>query len=178
MRLCVISVGLSMVLSAGPSQIAAAQRTGSVTGTITDSTSGLPIVGARVAVWCKDCYGRYPTDSFGRYRIAHLPAGRFPIEFHCPSVAFVGAEIQHGTVTVASNRETIINVRVPKDHCWEPAYSERTGIFRGYWTPGFESSRFLPCEDTAIGIHYPLLPGNRLVTPQAWADFKRGAEPP
>jgi hypothetical protein len=177
MRWLLGRVGLLMVLSSAPLQIATGQRTGSVTGRVTDSVSGTPVVGVLVAIWCPDCYGRHPTDSSGRYRIAHLPAGSFPIEFHCPSVTGVGAEILQGNVTVALGAEAVIDARVPKDRCWEPAYFERTGIFRGYWTPGFESSAFRPCEDVSAGIRYPLLPGKRLVSPRAWAEFTSGAEP-
>lgn len=166
-----VIIGFLLVAASGSMQIATAQRSSIVSGTITDSASGEAVIGARVRIDCPECYGRHPTDSTGRYRINRLPTGTFRIEFHCPSVTGLGAEILQRMVTIPAAGETVIDVRVPKDRCWEPSYSERTGIFRGYWTPGFESSAFVPCEDRTMGIGYPLLPGKRVIATKAWADL-------
>ena len=150
---------------------AAAQPRGTVRGTITDSVTGAPVVEARVAIWCAGCYGRYPTDSSGHYRLDRLPAGRARFEAHCPSATGLGAEITQQTIDIAAGAETVLDLRVPTGHCTEPAYSERPGVFRGYWTPGFESSSFRPCADSALGVPAPLLPGKRLFRPTAWAEL-------
>jgi len=157
-----------------PSRVTAQAR-GTVRGTITDSVTGAPVVEARVAIWCAGCYGRYPTDSAGHYRLDRLPAGRARLEAHCPSATGLGAEITQQTVDVAADVETVLDLRVPPGHCAEPAYSERPGVFRGYWTPGFESSAFRPCADSALGVPTPLLPGKRLFPPTAWAVLAPGA---
>jgi hypothetical protein len=151
--------------------VATAQLSGIVSGTVTDSATGAAVINARVAVFCSGCYGRHPTDSTGRYQIGRLPAGTFPIEFNCPSHTSLGSEILQSTVIVKSDEETVLDVRVPPGRCFEPAYSERTGIFRGYWTPGFESSAFAPCEDSAVHLVVPLLPGRRMFPTAAWAGF-------
>ena len=157
--------------------VATAQLSGTVSGTVTDSASGAPVIDARVAVLCPGCYyGRTPTDLMGRYRIGRLPAGTFPIEFHCPSHTSLGSEILESTVTVKSDEETVVDVHVPPGRCFEPAYSERTGIFRGYWTPGFESSAFVPCADTAMQLVVPLLSGKRIFPTHAWADFSHSVQ--
>ena len=148
----------------------AAQARGALRGTITDSVTGAPVVEARVALWCAGCYGRHPTDSAGRYRLDRLPSGSATFEAHCPSATGLGAEITRRTVDIVVDRETVLDLRVPPGQCDEPPYSERKGVFRGYWTPGFESSAFLPCADTALGVPAPLLPGKRLFPPTAWAD--------
>ena len=153
----------------------AAQAHGTLRGTITDSVTGAPVVEARVAVWCAGCTGRYPTDSAGHYRLDRLPGGSASFEAHCPSATGLGAEITHGTVDIAAGSETVLDLRVPPGHCAEPAYSERRGVFRGYWTPGFEPSAFRPCANTVLGVPAPLLPGKRLFPPEAWADFAPGA---
>jgi len=147
-----------------------AQPRGTLRGTITDSVTGAPVVDARVAIWCAGCYGRYPTDSAGHYRLDRLPAGRATFEAHCPSATGLGAEITQQEVEVGAGGETILDLRVRRGHCAEPAYSERPGVFRGYWTPGFESSAFVPCADSALGVPAPLLPGKRLFRPKAWAE--------
>lgn len=153
----------------------AAQGRGSVRGTIVDSVTGAPLVDAHVAIWCTGCGGRYPTDSAGHYRLDRLPAGRARFEAHCPSATGLGAEIAQQEVDVAAGGETILDLRVPPGHCAEPAYSERPGVFRGYWTPGFESSAFVPCADSALAVPAPLLPGKRFFRPAAWAEVAPAA---
>ncbi|NUO61952.1 MAG: carboxypeptidase regulatory-like domain-containing protein [Gemmatimonadaceae bacterium] len=148
-----------------------AQQPVSLTGTITDSATGKPVVGALVAAACDRCYGRHPTDSAGRYRLTGLPEGRVTIEAHCPSATGLGGEITTTRVVIAAGRESTLDIRVPPGTCAEPAYVERRGIFRGYYTPGFEASGFIPCADSTLGITAPLLPGKRLFGTRAWADF-------
>ena len=79
-----------------------AQARGTVRGTITDSVTGAPVVEARVAIWCAGCYGRYPTDSAGHYRLDRLPAGRATSEAHCPGSTLLGAEITRQEVDVGA----------------------------------------------------------------------------
>lgn len=164
-RIVIAGAAFAAVASPGT-----AQPRGTLRGTITDSVTGAPVVDARVAIWCAGCYGRYPTDSAGHYRLDRLPAGRATFEAHCPSATGLGAEITQQEVDVAAGGETILDLRVTPGQCAEPAYSERPGVFRGYWTPGFESSAFVPCADSALGVPAPLLPGKRLFRPTAWAE--------
>jgi hypothetical protein len=153
------------------SRILSAQSSGTVSVTVTDSISGAAVVGARVTLKCEGCYGRYPTDSTGRYRFKQVPSGAFSIEIHCPSRTLLGAQIVERIVSVSPGEESLINVRVPAGQCSEPRYSERVGVFSGYWTPGFESSKFVPCADSILHVPAPLLPGKQLVSPSAWAEF-------
>src|ERR1700730_4341550 len=67
---------------------------------------------------------------------------------------------------------------MPPRRCVEPSYSERTGVFRGYWTSGFEESSFIPCADSSLDVSAPLLPGKRIGPPSAWADLSSSAWPP
>ena len=168
---------VSVLAFSAASRVIFAQSTGVLSATVFDSLTGKPIVGARVTIWCPGCYGRWPTDTAGHFRRGSLPPGQFRLEFHCPSVTPLGAEILHRDVVISPNRETVVNVRVPFATCVEPKYSERTGIFRGYWTSGFEESRFFPCADTLLGVSAPLLPGRRIGQPSAWADLSSSAWP-
>src|SRR5690242_3148759 len=83
-----------------------AQSTGVLRATVVESVTGKPVPGVRVTIWCPGCYGRWPTDSAGNYRRGSLPSGQFRLEFHCPSVTLLGAEILHRDVSISSNRET------------------------------------------------------------------------
>ena len=149
--------------------IGQAQAPGTVRGAVTDSATGQPVRGVLVAINCPSCYGRHPTDSAGRYAVAQVTPGSWRLEAHCPSRAYVGAEIAQRTVAVSAGAETVVNIVVPPGRCAEPPYAETAGIFRGYWTPGFESSAFYPCADSTLGVAAPLLPGKRLFMPYAWA---------
>jgi len=172
-----VVIVLSLVAVNAATHPADAQSTGVVSATVRDSLTGKPVIGARVTVWCPGCYGRWPTDSAGKYRRSGLPPGKFRLEFHCPSSTMLGAEILHREVTISPRTETVVNVHVPPGQCIEPAYSERTGVFRGYWTSGFEESRFIPCADSSLGVSAPLLPGKRIGKPSAWADLSPSAWP-
>jgi hypothetical protein len=165
------TITLLSAATVSSSGILSAQSSGSISVSVTDSTSGAAVVGARVAIGCQGCYGRYPTDSTGHYQFKQVPAGTFRIEFHCPSRTLLGAQILERMVAVSPGEESLINVRVPEGRCSEPPYSERSGVFRGYWTPGFESSTFVPCADSVLRVPAPLLPGKHLFAPSAWADF-------
>jgi hypothetical protein len=46
---------------------------------------------------------------------------------------------------------------------------------QGVWTPGFESSSFVPCADSALGLTGQLLPRKRLFGSHARADLTDGA---
>lgn len=173
-HLALVAVIFAVTVGA-PGSHADGQEYGSVRGTVTDSVTGVPTIDARVALNCNGCYGREPTDSLGRYSFARVPAGTHRIEFHCPSRTALGRELAQRTVEVIAGRESIVDVRVPLGGCFEPAYSERTGIFRGVWTPGFESSAFVPCPDSALGLTGELLPGKRLFGSRAWADLSAAA---
>jgi hypothetical protein len=145
---------------------------------VTEGVTGAGVVGVRIALLCPNCVGRRVTDSTGHYRLSPIRAGSYRIAFHCPSQTLLGAEILKREVTVAAGREDVINVRVPPRLCDEPSYSERAGIFRGYWTPGFESSAFVPCADSVLGVSAPLLPGKRVYPPTAWASLTDSVKMP
>ncbi len=47
---------------------------------------------------------------------------------------------------------TFVIVAISQGGCFEPRYKERTGIFRGYWTTGFEENSFVPCAGSVPGL--------------------------
>lgn len=169
-----ILTAAALIIAASP---LVAQQYGTVRGTVSDSVTGAPTVAARVAINCQGCYGRQPTDSLGRYVIERVPIGRHRMEFNCPSRTMLGRELAQPTVDVRKGDTSLVDVRVPPGGCFEPAYSERTGIFRGDWTPGFESSAFIPCADSALGLTGDLM-GKRPFKGEAdaWATLDTAAQ--
>ena len=164
------------LISLASASSVAAQTTGTVRGTVTDSATGAPIVGAKVAVICSGCFGRHPTDSLGRYTIERVPVGTYTVEFNCPSRTMLGRALPQQRVTVGEDSVSDIAVTVAPGSCYEPPYSELTGVFRGYWTPGFESSKFVQCTDSVMGVATTLLPGKRLFSSSAWAALDARAQ--
>jgi hypothetical protein len=168
-------LGAALAVLLVPARAPSAQQPGAtVRGTVTDSATGRPVVGARVSAQCPGCLGRHATDSVGRYALEAAP-GSFVLEFHCPSRTLLGRRLARREVTVAPGAEAVVDVRVGPGACYEPPYAERSGVFRGHYTPGFESSRFVPCPDSAVGLAGGLLPGERLFTPAAWAEYAPAA---
>ncbi len=45
-----------------------------------------------------------------------------------------------------------LEIEVRADLCYEQPYREVTGIFRGHWTHGFETSSFRVCVDCELGV--------------------------
>lgn len=144
---------------------------GVIRGQVTDSATGAPVPDAKAAVGCAGCFGRHSTDSLGRFLIPDVPPGTHVVEFHCPSRTDLGRELTNREITVAPGAVINMHVDVPPGGCYEPAYSERRGTFRGRFTSGLESSEFEPCLDREVGLVDGLLPGKHLYTPSVWVEF-------
>jgi hypothetical protein len=147
-------IWLPLLAIAGSPQSGAGQ-VATVRGTITDSATGQPLSGAFVAAIRSQRYGRVRSDSAGRYVLDRIPPGATELEFHCPSATALGWPIEARVIRLRTGQDTVVNVRVSRDLCGEPPYSERRGIFRGTYSSGFEHSNFAPCPDSALGVPLP-----------------------
>ncbi len=114
-------------------------------GTITDSLTGAPLVGARVEVLCSRCDDRVETDSMGRYAYGRIPNGTWNIEYYCPSLTRLGRFMTKRRASVGVEAAEV-NILVPRGVCIEPPYFEEVGVFRGRWSRGFEEDSFRPCD--------------------------------
>ena len=166
---------LAMVFSCLVPATSIAQARDVIRGTVTDSVTGAPIVGAKVTVRCPTCTGRLETDSLGRYAYGRLPNGYWEIEFHCPSRTLLGPEFARRRAIVGMEASEV-NVVVPESACSEPPYAERYGVFRGFWDQAFEEERFTPCRDSASGIPEPLLPDRRALGARIGATLTPAAQ--
>lgn len=171
-------LALAGVMSATPllaAQQLAVPRSGTVVGTVRDSVSGAPLLGAYVGPQCAGCgYGTH-SDSAGNFRLDHLPTGSTAIVLFCPTRTMgFGPSIDVREIEVHPAAPTRLDVRVPPGICLGERYMERAGVFRGHWTPGFESSEFVPCRDASVGLAdgiAGLLPRTPAFPPMAWATF-------
>jgi len=96
--------GLAFILAVPDAALA--QQTGSVTGTVVDSASGQPIVGARVAV-VGAATGTL-SDRDGRYTLTGVPAGT--VRVHAQRIGFVPVDVQ---VTVIAGGTVAANLSLP-----------------------------------------------------------------
>lgn len=149
---------LAAILLCAAASTAAGQNPGGgnarVVGSVLDSATLAPIPGVHVCVQVPTLQrgsalrcGRVTLT--GEYEINDLPAGRFVTRASCsaimaPSVMFEGDSITLGERTQA-RRDWRINPR----GCDPRRPRTVTGTFRGHYTPGFESSEFVPCPADA-----------------------------
>jgi hypothetical protein len=147
-------VGLLILMLVGSARSGVAQLA-VVRGTITDSASGNPLVGAFIAALKSQRWGRERSGANGGYVLDRIPPGVTELEFHCPSATMLGWPIEVRPIRLRAGQDTVVDIRVSATTCGEPPYAERRGTFQGSFSVGFEHSSFAPCPDTTLGV--PLL---------------------
>lgn len=100
-RLLVLLLGLCVVIAAPAS--AQQDRTGTVTGVVTDSARGTPLPGSNVQL--SEVGRGTSTDRNGRFRIEGIPAGE-----HTLRVTYIGRKQERRTVSVKPNEITQADV--------------------------------------------------------------------
>lgn len=106
MRVWVIRTAIAVALASTAALPAIAQQTGEVTGTVTDSTSGQPLPGARVLIAGTQL--RTEVNSLGRYTIRGVPAGARTVR-----VQRLGYRVAERTVTVPAGGTVTVDFRMP-----------------------------------------------------------------
>jgi hypothetical protein len=153
-----------------------AQPRGILEGTVIDSATGRPFVGAMV-VAVPGATASSRTDSLGRY---HLEHGGFPqttLHLYCPTRTMLGKQLLTQLIWLPDGRTSRRNLSVDTTLCDEPEPFERRGEFAGRWLNGFEESEFTPCVDSTF-TKLPLnLFDERLAPLHAWATIGDDAFP-
>lgn len=176
---CAALVGVLAVLhltivSTGDAQTMGA---GLLAGTVRDSV-GQPIERATVCTIIQESrgFGRAHCgrpDSTGTYRVDSLPASRLRFTVTCAGVRpFDGRLVASDSVQIQAGSQVHRDWIVSRADCDPRPLRRVTRTFRGHYTPGFESSRFVPCAADAWFI-----PGDSLETypydaHRAWARFQ------
>ena len=96
---------LLAILVATPSLLLAQ---GTIRGTVTDSTSGEPMVGANILV--KGTALGAATDIYGKYRIPNVGAGERTLR-----IAYIGSKTREVSVAVPADGEVVVNLRLMPD---------------------------------------------------------------
>jgi hypothetical protein len=104
---------------------------------------GEPAAGMRIRV------GLWPeiwTDSLGRYSFESLAAGRWRFAVGCPGPGYWNVQpLLIRDVVLAPGAQVIRDEIVDPRHCRNTIPDTLHGLFRGYWSVGFEESGFVPC---------------------------------
>ncbi|HEX6039373.1 carboxypeptidase-like regulatory domain-containing protein [Longimicrobium sp.] len=185
MRLVHLAVMASVAAAALPGA-APAQRlpsgSGALVGIVRDAASGRPVARAHVCVVLPDARGTRwsrcaPVDSSAAFRVDSLPAGTLEVNVSCGTVRIFGERIASGEVRVSEGAATRRDWAVDTAVCDPRPLRSITGAFRGYYTPGFESSEFVPCMEDAWFVPSDSLRTGSLDQRRAWA-ILRGARFP
>jgi hypothetical protein len=124
-----------------------------IAGTLRDSASGHVPLRAQVCAWPDSGSVRPPprcalVDSVGNYRLDSVAPGRRLLAVHCPTIHAGLTQLAFAHVVIAdANLQR--NWVVPATGCDPRPERHLTRTFRGYYTPGFESSAFVPCPRDA-----------------------------
>jgi len=176
---------LVSLLAAASFTSAAAQsellsRTASIAGTVRDSVSGR--APGRTSVCTFFPVGRSylesrcaTVDTLGAYRLDSLPARRLRVSVQCqtvrgPTWKELAADSLGLTGNVVARRDWTVSVA----GCDTRLVRRVSGIFRGHYTPGFESSKFVPCAADAWFIPADSLDAYSYDARRAWATLPKG----
>ena len=85
----------------------------------------------------------------GDYEVNGLPAGRFATRASCSAIAAPSVMFEGDSVTLAERTLARLDWRINPRGCDLRRPRRVVGTFRGHYTPGFESSQFVPCPADA-----------------------------
>jgi len=167
-------MGASMAAAQSPATAEAL-----IEGTVRDST-GQPVQRTQVCtiIWKSRAVGRAlcgSTDSTGAYRVDSLPASRLGLAVTCQGVRqFGGRLLASDSIDFPTGARVRRDWIVSRRGCDPRPIRRVTGIFRGHYTPGFESSAFVPCESDGWFLPADSLEAYSLDSRRAWATFQPG----
>ena len=120
-----------------------------------------------------------PVDtSSGAYRLDSLPTGRWRIDVNCATVRlFATHGLQSDSIAVADSAPVRRDWIVGIDGCDPRPLRRVEGTFRGYYTPGFESSAFIPCATDAWFVPSDSLRTTPYDERRAWAWLQQSSLP-
>lgn len=158
----------------------AAQTSGSIRGTITDSSIGHAVV--RATAWLSSHDARATraarADSLGSFVFDSLAPGRYRLSVQCASRPTLGwtHHIWEGNIEISAGQNLTRAFKVGATDCDQRPLLSVAGEFRGFYENGFEHSRFIPCPVPAAGPQ-SLLSAISKPGVWVWAEFRRRGVP-
>lgn len=148
---------LAMLLSTvsqAQAQAGSLTRSAAMSGTVRDSASGLvarkswvcALIPAGPSSFESRCAA---VDTLGTYRLGNLPAGGMRVSVSCEAILGMGKGLAYDSVVFSDSAVLRRDWVVSTTGCDSRPVRRISGVFRGYYTPGFESSEFVPCPADA-----------------------------
>jgi hypothetical protein len=113
-----------------------------VWGSVLDSVTSNPLVGARVQIVPYPVGSEPPrdavTDSVGEFRLAHVPAGQYVVGFFHPALDSLGIEAPLRMIEVGKEPETVVDLAIPSAatllgaYCPNRTPTDSTAVMLGY----------------------------------------------
>jgi hypothetical protein len=175
------TVLLLVGLSAASSAQSLASRSATLHGIVRDSVTARAMQKTWVCatIVISKSSGEYrcvPVDSAGAYRLDSLPVGRLRVSVDCETVrGLMQLPLDADSITFAPSSDSRRDWTVSHVGCDLRPIRYATGVFRGHYTPGFESSEFVPCAADAWFIPGDSLGNTTYDDQRAWAEWKPGA---
>lgn len=168
-----------LVRATSPAQTRRLPRAAALFGIVRDSASGDPIQKSWVCAFIPAGPSALESrcarvDVLGAYRLDSLPAVGMRISISCETIRGIGRGLAYDSLVFADSVALRRDWSVPTTGCDRRPVRRVAGVFRGHYTPGFESSEFIPCA--ADGWFIPgdsldLYPFNAR---RAWATWPPG----
>ena len=139
-----------LVSAPSPAQARPLPRTAAMFGMVRDSASGDPIHKAWVCAFIPAGLSSIESrcarvDTVGAYRLDSLPAVGMRVSVSCETIRGMGQGLAYDSVVFADSASLRRDWTVPTAGCDRRPVRRMAGVFRGHYTPGFESSEFVPC---------------------------------
>jgi hypothetical protein len=109
--------------------------------------------------------------------LADLPQGRWSIVVGCVTLGIFGQVMASDSISVSETAPVKRDWRVATTGCDARPLRRKYGMFRGYYTPGFESSEFVPCAADAWFLPSDVLKTEPYDERRAWAELQEGSLP-
>lgn len=157
-------------------------------GVVRDSGSGQPMHKAWVCVSVRLSESSFRnrcgrTDSLGVYRADSIPSGQRQVWVACETMRGLGGKnLASDSMTFDGSTGVRRDWAVSNIGCDLRRIRRVTAIFRGHYTPGFESSEFVPCPADGWFVpgdsldKYPF--NNRRAWVEWWPGFRQRLEWP
>ncbi|HET7551681.1 MAG TPA: hypothetical protein VFK04_10325 [Gemmatimonadaceae bacterium] len=155
-------------------------RGGVISGTVRDSTSGLAARRISVCAYIRHSpsgleYRCAVVDTLGHYRLDNLPVTGVRVDVQCATIVGLGKGLADDSISLAETAHLRRDWTVSTAGCDHRPVRRVTGVFRGHYRSGFESSEFVPCAADAWFISGDSLDSYRTDARRAWATWRPDA---
>jgi hypothetical protein len=143
-------------------------------GTVRDTVSGQPLARTRVCAELRDEHAAIwtrcaPVDSFAVFRLDHLPAGTWKVAVLCETVRPYSKSLAAESVAVSEAAPVRREWTVDPAGCDPRPLRRVSGVFRGYYSMGYEVSDFIPCAADAWFVPADSVKSKPMDRRSAWA---------